>query len=58
MPAVAVDDEQAVGGDFFVEAEAGFDDGERGGFNVAALAIEALEFCGEFGGAMRVARGE
>ncbi len=31
---------------------------ERGGFDVAALAVEALEFGGELGGAVRVARGE
>ena len=58
MPAVAVDDEEAVGGDFRVGCEAGFDGGERGGFHVAALAVEALEFGGELGGAVRVARGK
>ena len=58
MPAVAVDDEEAVGGEFGVGGEAGFDGGERGGFGVAALAVEALELGGQLGGAVRVARGE
>ena len=44
--------------DFGVGAETGFDDGERGGFDVAALAIEALEFRGELDGAVRIARGK
>ncbi len=46
MPAVAVDDEEAVGDDFGVGPQACLDDSECGGFNVAALAIETLEFCG------------
>ena len=58
MPSVTVDNEEAVGGDFGVGAEAGFNDGERGGFDIAPLAIEALEFGSQLGGAVRVARRE
>ena len=58
MPAIAVDDEETVGDDFFIEAETRFNHGEGSGFNIAALAVEALEFCGKFGGSVRVARCE
>src|ERR1039458_9840549 len=58
MPAIAVDDEEAVGGDFGVGAKAALDNSERGGLDVAPLAIEALEFGSELGGAMGIARGE
>ena len=57
MPAVAVNDEEAVGGEFWI-GEAGLDRGERGGFSVAAFAVEAFELGGEFVGAGCVAGGE
>ena len=58
MPAVAVDHEQAVGGEVGVVGEARFNGGERRGFGVAALAIEPLKLGGELGGAAAVAGGE
>ena len=58
MPAFAVDDQQAVCGEFGVGGQAGFDGGERGGLGIAALAVEAFELGGEFSGAGGVARGE
>ncbi len=58
MPAVAVDDEQACGDEFGIGGEARLDDAERGGFSVAALAVEALELGGKFAGAGMVAGGE
>ena len=58
MPAFSIDDKEAIGDEFGVGGEALLDDAESGGFSVASLAIEALEFCGEFGGAVRVASGE
>ena len=58
MPAFAVDDEQAIGCDLGVGREAGLDGGERGGLDVAALAVEAIELGGKIGSAMGVARGE
>ena len=58
MPAVAVDDEKAVGAEFGVGFEAGFDGGERGGFHIAAFAVQAFQFGGQLGGAVRVARRE
>ena len=48
MPAVAVDNEQALGGKFGVGGETSLDCGEGAGFGFAALAIEALELGGEF----------
>ena len=48
MPAVAIDHQQPVGGEFGVGGEAAFDGGERGGFGVAALAVEPLELGGQF----------
>jgi len=58
VPTVAVNDEEAVGGDLGVGREAGFNDGERGGLDIAALAIKALEFGSELSSAVGVARGE
>jgi len=58
VPAFAVDDEEAVGGEGVFGCEAFFDDGEGGGFGVAALTVEALELGGQICGAVRVARGE
>ena len=58
MPAVAVDDEEAIGGDFRIGCKACFDGGERGGFHVAALAIEPFQLVRQLRGAMRIARGE
>ena len=39
MPAVAVDDEEAVGCNFGVGAKTGLDNGKRGGFDVSALPL-------------------
>ena len=50
--------EKAISGEFGFGCEAFFDDAESGGFGVAAFAVEALEFGGEFDGAVRVAGGE
>jgi len=58
MPSLALDDEEAGGGEIEVRGEAGFDGFEGRGLGVAALAVEALEFGGEFGGAVGVAGGE
>ena len=58
MPAFAVDDEKAVGGEIGFGGEALFDHAEGGGFGVAAFAIEAFELGGKFDGAVRVAGGE
>jgi hypothetical protein len=67
MPAVAVDDQKAVGGaievrlagrGFNVSAETGFDDGQGNGLGIATFLVEALELGGQFGGADGVARGK
>ena len=58
MPTVAIDDEETVGNEFGAGRKLCFDDGQCGSFDVATFAIEALEFCGQLGGAMRIARGK